>query len=95
MQIEFPVEDLGALLQDPSLGAAPTRFVPMGVPGLFISRFAPAPWFDAVNTIGLPRYAMATLDPTGQKFIELEAQTNGLHICTRPEVLFRGHVDAS
>lgn len=25
VQIEFPVEDLGALLQDPSLGAAPTR----------------------------------------------------------------------
>lgn len=66
------------------------RFVPMGVPGLFISRFAPAPWFSAVNTIGLPRYAMATLDPTGEKRIDLEAQTNGLHICTRPEVLIPG-----
>ena len=71
------------------------RFVPMGVPGLFISRFAPAPWFDAVNTIGLPRYAMATLDPTGQKYIDLEAQTNGLHICTRPEVLFKGEAGAA
>lgn len=66
------------------------RFVPMGVPGLFISRYAPAPWFSAVNTIGLPRYAMATLDPTGEKRIDLEAQTNGLHIATRPEVLIPG-----
>lgn len=66
------------------------RFVPLGVPGLFISRYAPAPWFSAVNTIGLPRYAMATLDPTGEKYIDLEGQTNGLHICTRPDVLFKG-----
>lgn len=66
------------------------RFVPMGVPGLFQSIYAPAPWFDAVNTLGLPRYSMATLDPTGQKRIDLEAQSNGLHICTRPEVLIPG-----
>ena len=71
------------------------RFVPMGVPGLFISRYAPAPWFSAVNTIGLPRYAMATLDKTGEKSIDLEAQMNGLHICTRPEVLFKGDLAAS
>ncbi|MBX3480091.1 MAG: major capsid protein [Caulobacter sp.] len=71
------------------------RFVPMGVPGLFISRYAPAPWFSAVNSIGLPRYAMATPDPTGEKYIDLEAQTNGLHICTRPEVLFTGSKAAS
>lgn len=71
------------------------RFVPMGVPGLFISRYAPAPWFSAVNTIGLPRYAMATLDPTGEKYIDLEGQTNGVHICTRPEVLFKGDAGAS
>lgn len=66
------------------------RFVPMGVPGLFTSSYAPAPWFSAVNTIGLPRYAMATLDPTGEKSIELEAQSNGLHICTEPEALIPG-----
>lgn len=68
------------------------RFIPMGVPGLFISRYAPANWFSAVNRKGLPRYAMATLDPTGEKWIDLEAQTNGLHICTRPEVLIPGRI---
>lgn len=71
------------------------RFVPLGVPGLFVSSYAPAPWFSAVNTLGLPRYSMATLDPTGEKRIDLESQTNGLHICTRPEVLIPGSRAAS
>ena len=66
------------------------QFVPLGVPELFITRFAPAPWFDAVNTIGLPKYTMATLDSTGQKEITLESQSNPINICTRPQVLFRG-----
>lgn len=70
------------------------RFVPMGIPGLFISRYGPAPWFSAVNRKGLPRYAMATPDKTGEKYIDLEAQMNGLHICTRPEVLIPGRIAA-
>ena len=75
---------------DVEIEANECRFIPMGVAGLFISRYAPANWFSAVNRKGLPRYAMATLDPTGEKWIDLEGQTNGLHICTRPEVLIPG-----
>lgn len=77
---------------DVEMDADECRFIPMGVPGLFISRYAPANWFSAVNRKGLPRYAMATLDPTGEKWIDLEGQTNGLHICTRPEVLIPGRL---
>lgn len=66
------------------------QFVPTGVPDLFMTRFAPAPWFSAVNTIGLPMYVMATLDPSGEKEITLEAQSNPINICSRPQVLFRG-----
>lgn len=68
------------------------RFVPTGVPGLFISRYGPANWFSAVNRKGLPRYAMATLDKSGEKYIELEGQMNGLHICTQPELLIPGRI---
>lgn len=68
------------------------RFVPMGVPGLLISRYAPANWLSAVNRKGLPRYAMATPDKTGEKYLDLEAQMNGLHICTRPEALIPGRI---
>jgi hypothetical protein len=63
------------------------QIVPLGVPELFVTRFAPAPWFSAVNTIGLPRYSMGTPDPTGEKRIDLEAQSNPLNLCTRPEAL--------
>jgi hypothetical protein len=65
-------------------------FVPMGVPDLYITRFAPAPFFDAVNTMGLPRYTLATLDPSGQKSIDLESQTNVINLCTRPDCIFKG-----
>lgn len=71
------------------------RFIPLGVPNLFQTVFAPAPYFSAVNRTGLPRYTLAALDRTGEKSIDLEAQSNPLNICTRPEVLFKGDIDAA
>lgn len=72
-----------------AIEADKVRFVPLGVPGLFLTRFAPAPYIEAVNTKGLPKYTKAVPDPMG-KFIVLEAQTNPLNICTRPRVLRKG-----
>ena len=72
-----------------AIPAGKAQIVPIGVPQMFITRYAPAPWFEAVNTIGLPRYSMATLDPTGQKKIDMEAQTNSISLCTRPAALQR------
>ena len=63
--------------------------IPLGIPGMYITRFAPAPWLSAVNTIGLPRYVLGTPDPTGEKRIDLEAQMNPINICTRPEAVLR------
>jgi hypothetical protein len=63
--------------------------VPLGVPQMYITRFAPAPWMSAVNTIGLPRYVMAKPDHTGEKRLDLEAQMNPINICTRPEAILR------
>ena len=64
------------------------QFVPLGVPELFITRFAPADYFSAVNSIGLPKYTLASLDQTGEKYIDMEAQSNPANICTRPQALF-------
>lgn len=77
---------------DVEMEADECRFVPMGVPGLFISRYGPANWFSAVNRKGLPRYVMANIDPTGEKHIDFEGQMNGLHICTKPELLIPGRI---
>lgn len=57
--------------------------VPTGVPELFISAFAPADYMETVNTEGLPYYAkLAPME--FDKGVKGEAQSNPLHLCTRP-----------
>lgn len=60
--------------------------IPTGVSGLFKSFYAPAPYMETVNTIGLPFYAkQKSLDyDTG---LEVQVQSNPLHMCTRPDAI--------
>ena len=75
-------------------GVGPTPFiprekayaVPLGAPDMFISRYAPGDYADAVNTLGLPMYASAEPLPH-EKGVSLEAQSNPVHLCTRPEAV--------
>lgn len=62
--------------------------VPDGVPGLFITRFAPADYNETVNTIGLPYYARSEPKKMNKGW-DLEAQSNPINICTRPASLIR------
>jgi hypothetical protein len=62
--------------------------VPEGVPDLFITRFAPADYMETVNTNGLPYYAKQELKKMG-KGVDLEAQSNPLHLCTRPRAVIK------
>lgn len=57
--------------------------VPMGVPELFISAFAPADYMETVNTEGMPYYSKLEVMKF-DKGVEGEAQSNPLHLCTRP-----------
>ena len=57
--------------------------VPTGVPELFISAFAPADYTETVNTEGMPYYAKLERMKF-DKGVEGEAQSNPLHLCTRP-----------
>ena len=62
--------------------------VPMGVNGLFLTRYAPANYMETVNTEGLPFYSKAkVLD--FDKGVQLEAQSNPLNICTRPASIIK------
>lgn len=63
------------------------HFFPIGVPGLFKTYFGPANYMETVNTLGLPKYAKIAPDMQFQKFVDIEAQSNPLPICTRPKVL--------
>lgn len=60
------------------------RVVPLGVMDLFITRFAPADYNNTVNTLGLPYYASSEV-LRHNKGVELEAQSNPAHLCTRPQ----------
>lgn len=59
---------------------------PLGVPDMYLTRFAPANYEETVNTLGLPYYAKSEPLKFG-KGVEIEAQSNVLNICTRPTAL--------
>lgn len=64
---------------------------PLGVAGLFLTRYGPPEYFRLINTVGLPRYSSILLDPTGRDaFVQPTVQTQVLNICTRPRVLIPG-----
>ncbi|MCZ8103984.1 MAG: major capsid protein [Burkholderiales bacterium] len=71
------------------IAAAEAKFVPLGVPGLFRTVYAPADYEETVNTPGQRLYAKQWPMPNG-KGRAMEFQTNSLHYCTRPRVLMRG-----
>lgn len=70
------------------IAADEARVVPVGIPDLFLTRFAPADYEETVNTEGLPLYARQYPMLNG-KGRHLEAQMNAISICTRPEALRR------
>jgi len=57
--------------------------IPEGVPDLYISSFAPADYMETVNTQGIPYYSKIEPLPFN-KGVAGEAQSNPLHMCTRP-----------
>lgn len=71
------------------IGDGDCYIVPTGVSQLLIGRFAPAPYNETVNTVGLPFYAKAIEKRNGTGW-DLEMQTNPLHVCTRPRAIIKG-----
>lgn len=67
------------------IGDNDAYLIPMGIRDLFITRFAPANYMEAVNTMGLPYYAKQERMRM-DKGVELEAQSNPISLCTRPDV---------
>lgn len=70
----------------PFVAADRAHAIPIGADDLFISRFAPANYSSTVNTIGLPMYTSAEM-MKHDKGMELEAQSNPIHLCTRPQAV--------
>lgn len=73
-----------------------TAFIPDGdayvVPegtSIFQTSFAPADTMEAVNTVGLPIYAMIAVDPEFGRWAKVHTQSNPLTMCTRPRAVIR------
>lgn len=60
--------------------------VPEGVPDMFSTTYAPADYMETVNTIGLPYYAKQELMEFN-KGVEIEAQSNPITFCSRPDAI--------
>lgn len=64
---------------------------PIGVVDLYLTRYAPAEYWETVNTVGLPRYARQSPDPHAPDSKRLlRVQSQELSLCTRPRVLIPG-----
>lgn len=61
---------------------------PLGVPDMFLTRFAPADYLETVRGVGLPYYSK-TAPMRMNKGIQLESQSNPLNINTRPDAVIR------
>lgn len=68
------------------LPSAKARIFPVGAPTLYRVFYAPADYVETVNTKGRPFYAKQER-MRFDKGVELQAQSNPLHICTRPRSL--------
>ena len=70
-------------------------FFPRNAPGVFIRALAPADSVEWVNTLGKPEYVQMIYDRDRNEWVKAEITVYPLHICTRPEVLFTGTMDAA
>lgn len=78
----------GKLGGAPFIGDEEAYAFPDGVSDFFITRFAPADYMETVNTDGLPYYTRVEPLPFG-KGLEIESQSNPLHLPTRPKAIIK------
>jgi hypothetical protein len=71
-----------------NIGATDAYMVPTGVQNKYLTRYAPAPYTETVNTIGRPYYVKSELMKFGKGW-DFEAQSNPLNIDTVPRATIK------
>lgn len=71
------------------IDAEKAKFFPVGAPGVFKHAMSPGESFEYVNTPGSPVYGMIVPDQQRNMWVDVEAYSYPLMICTRPEMLQR------
>ena len=70
------------------IGTDDAYVIPEGVPDLFVQHYAPAPYMETVNTMGMPFYAKPEIMDY-DKGVAVEMQSNPLTFCTRPRAIVK------
>lgn len=78
----------GSLNGTPYVADDEARAFPEGVDDFFITRYAPGDYIETVNTEGLPYYSKTEPLPFG-KGLQIESQSNPLHLVTRPKAVIQ------
>jgi hypothetical protein len=86
--VEF-IEYRGAFNGTALIPAGDAYFIPAGTMDTFVSYYGPANKFENVNTVAEEMYAWTFRDQKGSK-IEVETESNFLHMVRRPQVVVRG-----
>ena len=92
---EITFEELpGGVGDTPFIPEGEAIAFPLGVPDMFITRFAPADYLETVKTTGIPYYTK--LEPMRfNKGVEMESQSNPINLNTRPKAVIRQKSAAS
>lgn len=78
-----------------SIPSNKVKFAPRFAPGVFEKVLAPADGFEWINTLGKPEYVRIIPDRDRNEWVRAEMDAYPLHICTRPELLYSGTMDAT
>ena len=82
------IEYLGGVGGVDFIPAGEAYAYPIGVSGLFQTAYAPAPYMETVNTMGLPYYAKQ-MPMDFDKGITFETQSNPINLCSLPETVIK------
>lgn len=70
------------------------KFFPIGAPGVFQEALAPGEAFKWMNKPGQPIYIQPIIDRERDEWFKMEAKSYPLYVCTRPETLQTGRMEA-
>lgn len=79
----------GSVNGTPFIADTEAYFVPEGVPGMFMTKYAPANYVETVNTLGVRTYQRIEFMKYN-KGIEAEIQSNPIHLNMMPRAVIKG-----
>ena len=85
------LKDDGKTVSRKFIPAGEARFFPLGTTQSFATYFAPADFIEAVNTVGLEKYAKLKMKDF-DRGVDIHTQSNPLPLCLRPVLLVSRYV---